>query len=160
MKNTEEPPVRKGPGTLLAAARLRHGLSLTELAARTRVSRPQLEAIESEDWASLPAPVYVRGFVRLYAREVGLDPRVPLALLDSQNEERNQAEEAAQNEAEAADRRATWESIRWRAAYSVAIGLIVAVTLAAIFSVSPPKLEAHALDAPPSVGDSGGKPAP
>lgn len=134
-----------GPGTLLAAARIRHGLSLSEIASRTRIARHLLEALESERWSELPAPVYVRGFIRLYAREVGLDPRAPLALLDNQAEERADAEVRAQTEAEDADRRATWESIRWRAAYSLAIGLAVAVTLAALFSVSPPKLQARDL---------------
>lgn len=146
MSISEEPPARRGPGTVLAAARLRHGISLTDLAGRTRVARGLLEALEAEDFSALPAPVYVRGFIRLYAREVGLDARVPLALLDNQVAERDRAEEAAAEEAEAADRRATWDSIRWRAAYSVAVGLLVVVTLAALFSVSPPKLEAHALE--------------
>lgn len=149
MSQNEDTIVR-GPGTLLAAARIRHGMPLSEIAARTRIARHLLEALEAGNWNDLPAPVYVRGFIRLYAREVGLDPRVPLGMLDSQTEARVEAEVLAQTEAEAAVRRATWESIRWRAAYSVAIGLVVAVTLAAIFSVSPPKLEARSLSAEPT----------
>jgi cytoskeleton protein RodZ len=143
--NQNEDTVTRGPGTLLAAARIRHGLPLAEISARTRIARHLLEALESENWSELPAPVYVRGFIRLYAREVGVDPRVPLGMLDTQAEARVEAEVRAQTEAEAADRQATWDSVRWRAAYSVAIGLIVAVTLAALFSVSPPKIEARSL---------------
>lgn len=150
MNTLETPVVRKGPGTVLAAARLRQGLSLAQISGRTRIARPLLEALESEQWARLPAPAYVRGFIRLYAKEVGLDARVPLALLDNQVAERTEAEVRAHDEAEAAGRRATWESIRWRAAYSLAVGLVVAATLAALFSVSPPKLEARALDASPA----------
>lgn len=159
--NQNEDNVVRGPGTLLAAARIRHGMPLAEIAARTRIARHLLEALESETWSDLPAPVYVRGFIRLYAREVGLDPRIPLGMLDTQTEARVEAEVRAQTEAEAAVRRATWDSIRWRAAYSVAIGLIVAVTLAAIFSVSPPKLEARSLSAEPApVTDTGPRPQP
>lgn len=157
MTPQDDTPTR-GPGTLLAAARIRHGLPLSEIADRTRIARQVLEAIESENWSALPAQVYVRGFIRLYAREVGLDPKVPLSLLDNQSQARVEAEVRAQTEAEAADRRATWDSIRWRAAYSVAIGLIVAVTLAAMFSVSPPRIEARALG--PSAGNQTQTPAP
>ena len=46
--NSEDIPPR-GPGILLASARIRHGLALAEIAARTRVPRHQLEALEAED---------------------------------------------------------------------------------------------------------------
>ncbi|MCK6569534.1 helix-turn-helix domain-containing protein [Myxococcota bacterium] len=151
--NPHETTTARGPGSVLAAARLRAGLSLADVAARTRVARPLLEALEAEEWASLPAPVYVRGFIKLYAREVGLDARAVLRLLENQTEARVEAEVQAQTEAEAADRRATWDSIRWRAAYSMAVAIVVVVTLAALFSVSPPRLEARSLR--PATGEGG-----
>lgn len=33
-----------------------------------------LQSIEEEDWAAIAAPVYVRGFIRTYARFLGMDP--------------------------------------------------------------------------------------
>jgi len=33
-----------------------------------------LQSIEDEDWSAIAAPVYVRGFIRTYARFLGLDP--------------------------------------------------------------------------------------
>jgi cytoskeleton protein RodZ len=143
--NVPETHTGRGPGSVLAAARLRAGLTLNDVAARTRVARPLLESLEAENWDALPAPVYVRGFIKLYAREVGLDARAVLRLLESQTEARVEAEVQAETEADAADRRATWDSIRWRAAYSMAIAIVVVVTLAALFSVSPPRLEARSL---------------
>lgn len=49
------------------------GISLKEISDATKISRRFLESIEKNDHKSLPAPVFTRGFVREYARYVGLD---------------------------------------------------------------------------------------
>jgi cytoskeleton protein RodZ len=49
------------------------GISLKEIADATKISKRFLEAIESNDHRTLPAPVFTRGFVREYARYVGLN---------------------------------------------------------------------------------------
>jgi cytoskeleton protein RodZ len=49
------------------------GISLKEIADATKISRRFLEAIERNDHPTLPAPVFTRGFVREYARYVGLN---------------------------------------------------------------------------------------
>ena len=67
-------PQISGPGRRLAAARQELGLTVSEIAGRTRIPSASITAIEDDDWIALPAPVYVRGFLRLYAQEVGLDP--------------------------------------------------------------------------------------
>jgi len=60
-------------GERLAAARTAMGLDLDEVAARTRVAKRQLAAIEAGDHSALPAPTYSAGFVKAYAEMVGLD---------------------------------------------------------------------------------------
>ncbi|WP_298674368.1 helix-turn-helix domain-containing protein [uncultured Sphingomonas sp.] len=60
-------------GERLRSAREAQGLTLAEIAARTRVPQRHLEAIESGDFASLPSPTYAVGFARAYARSVGED---------------------------------------------------------------------------------------
>ena len=62
-----------GFGYALAQARVRAGLSVDQAAARIRLHPRQLQAIENEDLQSLPAAAYVNGFVRNYARELGID---------------------------------------------------------------------------------------
>ncbi|WP_295527052.1 helix-turn-helix domain-containing protein [Novosphingobium sp. Chol11] len=57
----------------LRAAREALGLSLREIAARTRITFRYVEAIEAGDYASLPGRPYALGFARGYARVVGLD---------------------------------------------------------------------------------------
>lgn len=61
-------------GTTLRAARVNRGLSIEQAAQDTRISRKFLEAIEAEDFGALPAPVYVRGFLRSYANYLKVDP--------------------------------------------------------------------------------------
>lgn len=60
-------------GDRLRAARTAAGLSLAEVAERTRVPLRHLQAIEGSDFAALPSPTYALGFARAYARAVGLD---------------------------------------------------------------------------------------
>lgn len=49
------------------------GISLKEIADTTKISKRFLEAIERNDHKTLPAPVFTRGFVREYARYLGLN---------------------------------------------------------------------------------------
>jgi hypothetical protein len=66
-------------GKQLREARERLGLSASEVAQATRMKVQTVEAIEREDFARIAAPIYGKGFIKLYAERVGLDPR---ALID------------------------------------------------------------------------------
>jgi cytoskeletal protein RodZ len=48
-------------------------ISLKEIADATKISKRFLDAIERNDHKTLPAPVFTRGFVREYARYLGLN---------------------------------------------------------------------------------------
>ena len=61
-------------GETLQRARLARGVTLQEVEAATRISRRYLEALENENFGLLPAPVYARGFLRTYARYLGMEP--------------------------------------------------------------------------------------
>lgn len=61
-----------GFGAKLAAARESRGLTVAEMAERLKLTPRQIEALEAEDWTGLPDPVFVRGFVRNYAKIVGV----------------------------------------------------------------------------------------
>ena len=73
------PPASLGPW--LREHRTALGLGLDEVERETRIGRRYLEAIEGERYELLPAPVYARGFVRGYARCLGLDEEEALALM-------------------------------------------------------------------------------
>ena len=49
------------------------GISLKEISDATKISKRFLDAIEKNDHRTLPAPVFTRGFVREYARYLGLN---------------------------------------------------------------------------------------
>ncbi len=74
-----EMPAPPPPGDQLAAARKSRGLSVAEIAQQLKLSPLQVEAMESGDYRNLPGPVFVRGFMRNYARLVKLDPATLLA---------------------------------------------------------------------------------
>lgn len=61
------------PGAKLRAAREAQGLSIQDVATRTRIAVRQLEAVERDDYAALPGIPYAVGFARAYARAVDLD---------------------------------------------------------------------------------------
>ena len=77
--------VASSVGTQLRAARENQGMSLDELARRTRIPKPSLEALECDDWGRLPGTAYIKGFVRAYAAEVELDADPLLTLLASES---------------------------------------------------------------------------
>ncbi len=67
-------------GEILAAARAKAGMSVEEAASQLRLSVRQVQAIEADDASALPAPTFVRGFIRNYAKLLTLDAEVLLEI--------------------------------------------------------------------------------
>jgi cytoskeleton protein RodZ len=68
-----------GLGEELRATREARNLSLSDVSERLHIRTVYLQSLEEEDWAAIAAPVYVRGFLRTYARFLGLDPEAAVA---------------------------------------------------------------------------------
>jgi cytoskeleton protein RodZ len=66
-------------GEKLRDARTDRGVELAEVERATKIRLKFLEAMEGDRWEELPAPVYARGFLDIYARYLGLDQQ---AILD------------------------------------------------------------------------------
>ncbi len=60
-------------GELIRKAREARGLSVAQMAERTKLSRAHIEMVEAERFAELPVAVYLRGIVMCLARELRLD---------------------------------------------------------------------------------------
>lgn len=60
-------------GVQLRSAREAQGVSLRQISEQTRIQMRYLEAIEADDFKSLPGGIFNRSFVKAYARQVGLD---------------------------------------------------------------------------------------
>lgn len=69
-------------GQVLREAREMQGLTLDEAAMRLRLMHRQVAAMETDDFASLGQSVFARGFVRNYARLLGLEPDALLARME------------------------------------------------------------------------------
>ena len=60
-------------GDKLRVAREAQGLTIEEIAASTRIPKRHLITIENGDYDGLPAPTYSAGFIKSWARRLGLD---------------------------------------------------------------------------------------
>jgi cytoskeleton protein RodZ len=83
-----EPSPGTGIGGRLIAAREAQGLTLAVVANKLRLSAATLQAIESNRYEDLPEPIFVRGYLRAYARLLEMDQKVLVAeynrLVDTQ----------------------------------------------------------------------------
>ena len=61
-------------GEILKNARVKKGLSFSDVAENTHMLVQIVEALEREDFRRIAAPIYGRGFVKLYAECLDLDP--------------------------------------------------------------------------------------
>jgi len=60
-------------GEVLQSTRSRLGLDILAVERETKIRGKYLRALENEEWDVLPGPTYVKGFLRTYARYLGLD---------------------------------------------------------------------------------------
>lgn len=65
-------------GNYLKRQRELRSIPLQEIAQITKIHVKKLTALESDDLASLPPPAIAKGFVRSYAKAIGLDPEESL----------------------------------------------------------------------------------
>jgi cytoskeleton protein RodZ len=65
-------------GRYLQTHRRAKAMSLEVVAQKTKISMTCLRQIENEDGAGLPAPTFVKGFIRAYAEVVGADAQEAL----------------------------------------------------------------------------------
>jgi len=70
-------------GSYLRGLRQRRGVSLDEISRSTRVPQRYLESLEGDDFATLPAPPFTRGFIRAYCQALHEPPDEALACYDA-----------------------------------------------------------------------------
>lgn len=69
-------------GQILRETRETQNLTLDDVALRLRLMHRQIEAMEADDFQSLGQPVFARGFVRNYARLLGIQPEALLERME------------------------------------------------------------------------------
>lgn len=70
----------KKVGVVLNEARLKHQIKLEDVANATKIRIEYLQAIEENNFTSLPPAIFVKGFLQHYARYLRLDEQTVLAL--------------------------------------------------------------------------------
>lgn len=82
--NTGDTP-EKSVGQILREARERQGLDYAQLSEMTKLRPHILESLEKEEWHTFSAPVFIKGFLRSYARALDLDVAAVLTMYDEKN---------------------------------------------------------------------------
>ena len=62
-------------GSYIKRERDIRGITLEDISRSTKISIRFLKAIEADDYDSLPAETFLKGFLRSYAQSIGLDPQ-------------------------------------------------------------------------------------
>lgn len=67
-------------GEILKKARLKKKLTLEDIEEKTKIKRETLSALEEDRYQDLPSAAYIQGFIKNYARILGLKPEPLLAI--------------------------------------------------------------------------------
>ncbi|MDP6435279.1 MAG: DUF4115 domain-containing protein [Arenicellales bacterium] len=79
--NSEKKP-SNSPGALLRWGREQRNLSIEEIASELHLTKVRVIAIEEDDFSSFSGETFVRGYLRLYARVIGIDEKEVVGLID------------------------------------------------------------------------------
>ena len=76
-------PTDESPGRMIATAREAASISPADLALRLRLDTRVIKALERDDFENLPAPMFVKGYIRSIAKELNIDAESVLAAYES-----------------------------------------------------------------------------
>jgi cytoskeletal protein RodZ len=145
-------------GSLLKQARERRQISLAEVAEKTKVPQWSLQLLEEGQIDDLPGDVFVRGFIRSYARSVGIADDEPLGLFEEALAARRRVEEtlAATPAAQPIDPSSDDDAHAPRRGIGIAVFVIIVLLIATItlslFLRQPPQSgEGLSLGAPAAI---------
>lgn len=154
-------------GETLRMAREQRGLSLDVISQRTKIGTEKLRAIEENDIQRLPSGIFLRGFVRAYAREVGLDVEDTVNRYIAQFESEASIVEddtpyalAEETPAEISETQRIEESLREMSIWGVVVVVVLSLGLLAYMTLRSPSVspaatvaraEAPAVAPPPAL---------
>jgi len=73
-KRTDAPEIPPVSGQELRQQREARGITLDDIKERTKIGKFTLKLIEDDMYSSLPAPVYLKSFIKQIAQMIGMDP--------------------------------------------------------------------------------------
>jgi cytoskeleton protein RodZ len=152
--NEAADPGIEGAGARLHAERRRQNLSLGDVSRQLKLSVRQVEALERDDFGPFGGPVFVHGFVRNYAKLLGLDPEPLLRAADEKLSPA--ASEAPQPQAEVQRPAASRKGVVGAVAGLVAVGIVLVVL--GLNERKAPSAQAPAVEHTPVVAEAVGQP--
>ena len=150
-------------GRYLHAIRVEKRISLDQVAEETRIAVRNLEAIDREDPQGLPPEVFLKGFLRAYAKAVGADADEAVRRYDAHRMMTRETKDAGRQPERARS------GLRWKLAAALALLLILIVgSIFALQWLSRPHIETapHPADPgpvspePPPADSAQNRPAP
>ena len=134
-------------GETLRMAREQQGLSLEVISQRTKIGTEKLRAIEENDIQRLPSGIFLRGFVRAYAHEVGLDVEDTVNRYIAQFESQASIVEddtpdapAEETPVEISETQRIEESLREMSIWGVAVVVMLSLGLLAYMTLRSPRV--------------------
>lgn len=141
----EEAPVVKLAGAVLREKRIELGIDEKSIASKLKMRMDQLKAIEHSDYAKLPGRTYAVGFVRAYAKTLGLDADALVEQFKSETQSHDLGKPAELVFPEVAP------APKWPSGGIVVVALVVAVVIYVIAQLTMPGADTAKTA---SVGDS------
>ena len=142
-------------GAILRAAREARGMSAQDAAVRLRMMQRQIEAMETDDFTGLGQPVFARGFVRNYARLLGLDHEALLAAMGGDT-----AEPSELVHTQPVTPTRSWLASPWFILAVLGLVLLIAVPVALYVWLNSGAEEEAAPQVPPAAQPAALSPAP
>src|SRR5687767_9717513 len=145
-------------GAMLAAAREELNLTVSDVARHLKLSPAQVEALEEGAYDRLPGRVFVRGFLRNYAKLLGVDPQPLLRRIEHDMPKPKVVDEPPPTQESVMP---TGERSRWPAYFGVIATLIAALAAYEFGFNSPPEANEPAKPtAAPTQANTPAPPAP
>ncbi len=132
----------KTVGELLKMEREKRRISRTQLAQEIRVKEGFIHALEENRFEDLPAAVFVKGYIKAYARILNFDPEPMLALLRRDFKESAKGQLIPHEFLKPVLKSGSWSSVRFTLLGGVGVFLILFTYIAIRWYsfISPPKI--------------------
>lgn len=149
---SQEEPVAKLAGAVLREKRIELGIDEKSIASKLKMRMDQLKAIELSDYAKLPGRTYAVGFVRAYAKTLGLDSDALVEQFKSETQSHDLGKPSELVFPEVAP------APKWPSGGIVVVAIVVAVVIYGIAQLTMPGADpaktASVTDSPVTVDDS------
>lgn len=119
-------------GEYLRREREVRSIALQDVSRTTKIPVRSLERLEAGEYEALPGEVFVRGFIKSYARCVGLDDENALLLYDSERERKRVEAEESQPQMMPANETEESDPLQMRRRVGIAVFVVIVLIIATI----------------------------